>query len=74
MKHGKRGKRDMGERYPEHLYSKRDLEKAYTSGLDSAVVILEKSIGLSQLEQMIMLRSLKEMIIDRKLKATISMP
>jgi len=62
----------MGERYPEHLYPKRNLEKAYTSGLENAVVLLEKAIGLNQLEQIIMLRSLKKMIIDRKVKATMS--
>jgi hypothetical protein len=74
VKPDKGGNRDMGERYPEHLYSERDLEKAYTSGLESAVVVLEKSIGLNQLEQIIMLRCLKKMIIDRKVRATMSSP
>jgi len=64
----------MGENHPEHVYSKRELEKAYTCGLESAVVVLEKTIGLTPLEQTIMLKALKEMIIDRKVKATMSSP
>jgi len=62
----------MGERYPEHHYSKRELEKAYTSGLETAVVVLEKAIGLSQFEQILLLRSLKRILFDRKVKATMS--
>jgi hypothetical protein len=62
----------MGERYPEHLYSERDLEKAYIHGLETAVVVLEKAIGMNQPGQIILLNSLKKMIIDHKVKATMT--
>ena len=64
----------MEERYPEQLYSKVDLEKAYTSGLEYSVTILERTIGLPPIEQIIILGLLKKMIINRKIKATMDSP
>ena len=50
----------------ENLYSRRDLEKAYDMGLEMAIAMLEKSIGLSVAGQRYMLERLKEMIIEGK--------
>lgn len=37
----------MIEAFNEHIYKKEDIEKAYDMGWESAIMILEKSIGMS---------------------------
>ena len=58
--------------HQEITYSKRDIDKAYAMGLESAVVVLEKSIGLSPSDQRYILDRLKESIIDDKVAASIN--
>ncbi len=53
--------------YPEHIYRKKDLDKAFLMGLESAINILEKSIGLSPERLLYMLDSLKERIEQGKI-------
>ncbi|MFC1866530.1 hypothetical protein ACFL0H_00090 [Thermodesulfobacteriota bacterium] len=52
----------MQEEYSDYVYSKKDIDMAFTMGLDSAIYALEQSIGLSPEGQRHMLESLKEMI------------
>ena len=62
----------MENKYSEHVYSKKDIDKAYIIGLESAVFVLEKSIGLSPEGQREMLESLKEMVQKEKVSVTMS--
>jgi hypothetical protein len=56
----------MENKYRELPYLKIELEKAYIMGLESAVVVLEKSTGLSPEGQREMVESLKKMIQRKK--------
>lgn len=52
----------MVEGLSEHIYKKEDIEKAYDMGWESAIMILEKSIGMSvdgQKELVIMLKKMR---------------
>jgi len=51
----------MGEAFGEHIYKKEDIEKAYDMGWESAIMILEKSIGMSVDGQKELLGMLKKM-------------
>ncbi|NLD38282.1 MAG: hypothetical protein GX654_15575 [Desulfatiglans sp.] len=52
----------------EHIYRKEDVEKAYDMGLENAIMVLEKSIGLSVKGQREMLNLLKRMRNENRLK------
>lgn len=52
----------------EHIYKREDIEKAYDMGLENAILVLEKSIGLSVKGQMEMLNMLKRMRNENRLK------
>ncbi|MDM7919278.1 MAG: hypothetical protein QUS12_08950 [Methanosarcina sp.] len=52
----------------EHIYRKEDVEKAYDMGLENAILVLEKSIGLSVNGQKEMLNMLKRMRSENRLK------
>jgi hypothetical protein len=58
----------MTARITEHLYRKEDIEKAYDMGLENAIMVLEKSIGLSAKGQREMLSMLKRMRSENRLK------
>ncbi len=58
----------MAESINEHIYNKRDIEKAYDMGLENAIMILEKSIGLSVSGQIRMLNLLKKMRNENRIK------
>lgn len=58
--------------YSNYQYSKRDLEKAYTSGMEYSVAILERTIGLSEIGQRMMLESLRKKIDERKVEAVMN--
>ena len=53
----------------EHIYNREDIEKAYDMGLESAIMILEKSIGLSINGQKQMLNMLKRMQSENRIKS-----
>lgn len=53
------------------VYYKDDIDKAYNMGLDAAVVILEKTIGLSSSAQHHVVTEMKQMIIESKLKVAL---
>lgn len=57
----------MTEGYFEHLYKKEDIEKAYDMGWESAIMILEKSIGMSIDGQKELLNMLKKMRCENRL-------
>jgi len=59
----------MGDEYSEYIYSAKDIEKAFDMGLESAVVILEKSIGLSIEGQRHLLERMKNKIMEGKISA-----
>ncbi|GEM_PF-3538857 len=52
----------------EHIYRREDIEKAYDMGLENAILVLEKSIGLSVKGQREMLNMLKRMRNENRLK------
>ncbi len=58
----------MGERGIEHIYKKEDIEKAYDMGLENAIMILEKSIGMSETGQRELLNVLKQMRNENRVK------
>lgn len=53
-------------------YSKNDLERAYTSGMEYSITILEKMIGLSSPGQKQMLDALRKLVAKRKVKSVMS--
>ena len=57
----------MGEVFKEHIYKKEDIEKAYDMGWESAIMILEKSIGMSVDGQKELLGMLKKMRCENRL-------
>lgn len=58
----------MGEVYQEHIYKKEDIEKAYDMGWESAILILEKSIGMSVDGQKELLSMLKKMRSENRIQ------
>ncbi len=52
----------------ERIYRKEDVEKAYDMGLENAILVLEKSIGLSVNGQREMLNMLKRMRNENRIK------
>lgn len=58
--------------YPEHIYLKKDIDKAFLMGLELAIYILEHSMCLSRAGQQYMLDSLKETIVQGKIFNIIS--
>ena len=59
----------MFEERQERLYTKADINKAYSMGLEKAVVVLEESILLSRADRWHIIESLKEKIIEDKISA-----
>ena len=57
----------MGEMFNEHIYKKEDIEKAYDMGWESAIMILEKSIGMSVDGQKELLNMLKKMRSENRI-------
>ena len=53
----------------ERLYTKADINKAYSMGLERAVVVLKESILLSRADRWYIIESLKEKIIEDKISA-----
>lgn len=58
----------MGEAFKEHIYKKEDIEKAYDMGWESAIMILEKSIGMSEDGQRELLSMLKKMRSENRVE------
>ena len=59
----------MGDEYSEYVYSKKDIDKAFYMGLETAIVVLEESMALSRTDRRYMLDFLKKRIIWNKIKA-----
>ena len=58
----------MREIFNDHIYKKEDIEKAYDMGWESAIMILEKSIGMSVDGQRELLSLLKKMRSENRLE------
>ncbi|MGD9159571.1 MAG: hypothetical protein PVG39_14255 [Desulfobacteraceae bacterium] len=58
----------MAEGFIEHVYKKEDIEKAYDMGWENAIMILEKSIGMSVDGQKELLSMLKKMRSENRIK------
>jgi hypothetical protein len=56
----------------ERLYSEIDLDKAYINGLECAIVVLEKVIGLNYDGQRVMIKSLKKIIRKHKINTILT--
>jgi stalled ribosome rescue protein Dom34 len=59
----------MENKYSEYVYSEKDIEKAFNMGVESTLVILEKSIGLSPEGQRHLLERMKNKIMEGKISA-----
>ena len=57
--------------YPERTYTEKDINKAFSMGLETAVVILENAILLPPAEQRYLLNRMKKKIVDDKIAATL---
>lgn len=62
----------MGEKIKERLYTKADLDKAFSMGLERAVPVLEEFINLSRADQWRLIASLKEKIMIDKIAVTMN--
>ena len=58
----------MAEGFNEHIYKKEDIEKAYDMGWENAIMILEKSIGMSVGGQKELLNMLKKMRSENRIQ------
>ena len=59
----------MGKALNEYIYKKEDIEKAYDMGWESAIMILEKSIGMSVDGQKELLSMLKKMRSENRVQS-----
>jgi hypothetical protein len=66
------GMNNMGERIQEPLYTKADLDKAFSMGLEKAVPILEEFIQLSRADQWRLIASLKRKIMKDKISVAMN--
>ena len=64
----------MEKKYSEYLYLKEDIDKAFNMGLETAIVVLEKSMALSRTGQRYMLHALKKKIEEGKIFNVINSP
>ena len=51
-----------------HIYKKEDIEKAYDMGLENAIIILEKSMGMSENGRRELINMLKQMRNENRIK------
>lgn len=58
--------------HSDYKYSKEDLDKAYSMGLECGAVVLKESIGLTCEAQEYMLEFLKKKILEDKVAAAMS--
>ena len=59
----------MVKKRQKQVYTKADINRAYSRGLERAVVVLEGSILLSQADRWDIIESLKEKILKDKISA-----
>lgn len=50
----------------DHIYSEEDIYHAYDRGLETAIIVLERSIRLSPEGQRLLIKKLKESIFSKK--------
>ena len=62
----------MSKNIPDHIYMKEDIDKAYDMGVDMAVSLFEKTIGMSQEKQRIILNRIKDMLLEKKAEVAMS--
>ena len=60
----------MNKESSEHIYIKKDIDKAFNMGLETAVSVFEKTIGMPQEKQRIVLNKIKEMLIKDKVEVS----
>jgi len=53
--------------YP-YLYTKEDLNRAFDTALENAIIVLEKSVGLTEDGQLFLIKQLKQMVEQGKIK------
>ena len=60
----------MNKKIQEQVYYKKDIEKAFKMGFDSAVDIFEKSAELSHYKHRYLINKMREYFIERKIKSS----
>lgn len=53
----------MSKEIPEHIYLKKDIDKAFNMGLQTAMCIFEETLGMSYDKQRFVLNRIKDMLI-----------
>lgn len=64
----------MSREIPEHIYCKNDIDKAFDMGVEIAVSLFEKTVGMSQEKQMILIQKIKDMLMENKVVIAMSKP
>jgi len=59
----------MKRELPDHIYFKHDIDRAFNWGLETAVDVFEKSLGLSHDNQKLILDKLKDLLSEDKARA-----
>lgn len=55
-----------------HIYMKKDIDKAYYMGLETAMSIFEQTIGMSHEKQRIVLNKIKDRLIKEKVEVVMN--
>lgn len=58
----------MRKELAEHIYAKKDIDKAFDMGVDTVLSAFEQTIGMSPDSQRIILNRIKDMLLKNKAK------
>lgn len=61
----------MIKKMTEHIYGKKDIDKAFDMGIDTAVSAFERTIGMSPDSQRLILHQIKDILLKNKAKLRI---
>ena len=68
----RKGNVGLDNKHSEKIYTVNDLNKAFSMGQEFAVVVLEKSVGLSPKGQRRLIECLKKQIAEDKIKCILA--
>ena len=64
----------MTDEISEYIYLKEDIDKAFDMGVDAAVAVFEKTIGMDHDKQRYIIRHIKSMRMESKAEAIACKP
>ena len=59
----------MGKEITEHIYHKKDIDKAFNMGVETSLSLFEETIGMSEEKQRYILSHIRNMLIEDKAAA-----